>query len=171
MTLYQPFFALPHTLAHEDFCLDNPIIHHLCQCPAQEGTPSSYFSDHLIELASPPPPLLGAFHQPCLSLLAAAAPNLSTLWPHHLHHACFTQGDGVLHVFIYAESLLAHATNSVCQQDPTFVSVSRSGQKNLAHSLPAQREQVSAWASWSAWAKNDNTGRCHFQSLHFYGHP
>lgn len=169
MPHYQACFALPHTLSHEKFLLQDRGV---ALCHKQNLDNSSLPYSQLAEAFSlSDQHLLTSLHQTCLSLLGNLAPNLTPLWVQKTHHHSVLAPDHTRHILLYAQSHLAHATRSALDDQPFFYALSADEQKTPLSCPPDINFALAPWASWSAYATITPDGSCFFQAIHINIHP
>ena len=169
MPYYQACFALPHTLSHEKFLLQDRGLH-LGKDPKHEHnchfnptlTHQSFLFDHRI---------LSHLHHACLSLLGNLTPNLTPLWVQKKAYHTVLAPDCTRHILLYAQSHLAHAISSALDDQVYFYALSADEQKTALPCPPDPSLAPHPWASWSAYATTTPDGICAFQAIHINIHP
>lgn len=169
MPYYQACFALPQTLSHEKFLLQDRGLP-LCDYknPDNNCRPSST-REQLPRLSDQR--LLIPLHQACLSLLHTLAPNLTPLWVHKTDYHSVLAPDYTRRILLYAQSHLAHATPSALDDQPLFYALSADGKKTTFPCPPDPTLAPPLWASWSALATITPDGACLFEAIHINIHP
>lgn len=169
MPYYQACFALPHTLSHEKFLLQDRGLHFGQGQKYANNCHSHSMAAHQSLLLDQC--LLIPLHHTCVSLLRNLAPDLTPLWVQKTDYSLVLSPDCTRHILFYAQSHLAHATTSTLDDQSFFYALSRDGQKTALSTPPDTTFAPHPWASWSALATIAPDGTCAFQALHINIHP